>query len=194
MIINTEIARFFTEVLEQGEYKYLFRDYIVIDVGCNVGMFSLWLQDHATQIHAIDISKECIETLNKTIKDNHLDNIRTYNVGITYYTGEGLIEKIAEPSYGSWRLNENGTEKIPVYTLTDFMNSYNIPYADILKLDVEGGEKRIIDDNFPKDRISTIIGEFHYGQDQDIREFCEKFMKMGYHFLWASQNHFIARR
>lgn len=195
MIIHTDITRFYGDIIEGGEYNFLFRDYTVIDVGCNVGMFSLWLQDLSTEIHAIDISKENLENLNKTIKDSNIYNINTYNCGISSYTGTGLIEKMGKPESGGWRLNENGTEKIDVYTLKDFMNKHNIDRADIVKLDVEGEEISIIDD-FPFDRVNTVLGEYHYENTNDNRKlrFEGIFKENGFSFMWHPNNHFIARK
>lgn len=191
MIIHTEITRFYGDIIEGNEYSYLFRDLVVIDAGCNTGMFSLWLQDIARQIYAIDISQENIELLNKTIVDSKIHNIQTFCVGISNKTGNALIEQMGQASHGGWRLSENGDRKIDVYTLSDFMANNKIERADVLKLDVEGEEKKIINSpDFPRESVKTIIGEFH-GDDKE--PFTLALEGIGYNVLWHPNNHFIAR-
>lgn len=159
-------------------------------------MFSFWLQDLASEIHAIDISKENIKTLDETIKDNGFFNITTYNIGISDYTGSGLIEKKGKASKGGWRLGVAGTESIDVYTLNDFLTKYRIEKVDILKLDVEGEEIKIINsDDFPFDKIKTILGEYHYENSNDNTKlrFENRLKEHNFDIIWHPNGHFIAR-
>ena len=191
MIIHTDITRFYGDIIERGEYNYLLRDLVVIDVGCNVGMFSLWAEPLADQIHAIDISKENIDNLNKTIKDSKILNIETYQCGISGKTGSALIQQKTAAANGGWRLDEAGTEGVDAYTLGDFMDVNKIEHADIVKLDVEGEEDKIVD-TIPFDRVTTVIGEHH---NPDTGEaFRSKFVGRGFRFDWRPNDHFIARK
>jgi len=56
----------------------MFKRLKVIDLGCNVGAFSLWIYPQADKIWAIDSEKEHLDNFNETIKDNKLDKIQTF--------------------------------------------------------------------------------------------------------------------
>lgn len=190
MIIHTDIMRFYQDVIEHEEYKYLFKDLVVIDVGCNVGMFSLWILELADRIYAIDIAKENIDNLNQTIKESRIDKIKTYHIGIADKTGNRSIEKTGTAGEGGWRLNENGTEEVNVYSLRDFMDKEKIVKADIVKVDIEGMERNIFTSDFPKGRVKTIIGEYHFDDRDTIIKALEN---LGYLVTWPVGDLFIAR-
>lgn len=186
MIIYLDTTRFIWEVLENNEYSFLFKDLVVVDVGCNTGAFSLWIYDHAKEIHAIDISSRNIELLDKTIKDNNYDKIKTYSCGIAAKTGNRNIETVDAPAgSGGWKLG-SGNGDIDVYSLEDFLNKNHIEVVDVLKMDVEGAEYEILA-NFPQERVNTVIGECH-GESLEGR-----FRNLGYRYV-EHGNHFVARK
>lgn len=188
MIVHCDTTRFIYDVMEQGEYKYLFDHLVVIDVGCNIGTFSMWIYDQCDQIHAVDVSIENIDNLKKNIKDNHLDKIRPYCCAIAGKTGTRMAGDSTAPGDGGWRLDEAGINAVDAYSLKDFMDNNHIGRADVLKLDVEGAEYEVLQvKDFPKERINTIIGEFHKESLRDILE------NLGYSYEEFG-NKFIARR
>jgi len=155
MIINLDSFRYPYEVLEGNEYSFMFDDLIVMDAGCNIGSFSLWVYPRAKTIHAIDPSTKHLDLFKKTIKDNGITNIITYE--------ERLLD------------------------LGGFMSGHNIPVVDVLKLDVEGDEIEILKNNFPKDKVRTIIGEYHGAPVRGLLE------DLGYRYGELPNQHFIAR-
>lgn len=78
MIIHTNSVRYLWEVMENEEYSFLFDKLRVLDLGCNIGAFSLWIHPHAEQVYAVDALQENVDLLNQTIKDNEIGNIRTF--------------------------------------------------------------------------------------------------------------------
>jgi len=78
MNIYCDTTRFIWEVLENGEYKFLFDQLTVIDAGCDIGTFSLWIYPHAKFIHAIETEPRHLDNFRKTINDNGLKNIQLY--------------------------------------------------------------------------------------------------------------------
>lgn len=78
MIIHCNSTRYIWEVLENKEYSFLFNDLVVVDLGCNIGAFSLSIYPYAKEIHAIDMEREHIDQFNRTIKDNELKSVKTY--------------------------------------------------------------------------------------------------------------------
>lgn len=194
MIINTESDRFIKDVIQDGEYDFLFKDLVVIDLGCNIGTFALTMLPVAKVIYAVDLAEENINNLTKTIEDNKITKIKPYLMAIGGSNRPRGIIKNGIASEGGWQLSDVPGDTT-TRTLNSFMSENAIKYADILKLDVEGSEYEIITaDDFPADRISTIIGETHYG-DISLREaFRKRLVSLGYRYYELRNNHFVARK
>lgn len=161
-----ERERFLHEVIEDKEYEYLFNDLVFLDVGCNIGTFSWSMYSHAKMIYALDISSECIETLRKTIERNNLTRIQAYNLGLSGFTGRMNVSKIGDPHDGGWRLGggDQNLDTIETVDIETFMERENIPYIDVMKIDIEGGEREVFEsESFKRvqSRIHTIMGEYH---------------------------------
>jgi len=170
MIIHCDTTRYIFEVIEKQEYKFLFEDLIVLDVGCNIGTFSLWLQKQAKQIYAVDCDEKVTTLFRKSVRDNGFENIKVYTSKI------------------------GGVESTVTETIKGFMEGCGIKYVDVLKLDVEGDELEIINAlDFPADKITTIIGELHY-QDERRELFKNRLIALGYRYTELLNGHFIARR
>ena len=108
MIINIDSDRFVKEVIEGDEYSFLFKDLVVIDLGCNVGTFSLWIHKLAREIHAIDMVPENIDSLNETIRKNKLDNIKTYCIAIASNNLQRRYSKDPVLGGGGSQIEEGG--------------------------------------------------------------------------------------
>jgi len=165
MIIHANNDRFVKEVLEGNEYAFLYKDLVVVDLGCNIGTFSLWIQKMARIIYAVEMVPEILALFNKTIQENKIENIKTYqfavagndmsrqyNLDVNWGGGSNLID--AAPA--------DNIPSTPCMTLGQFFIKENITSVDILKMDIEGTEREVfLAPDFPKDKINTIIGERH---------------------------------
>jgi len=195
MIINIDSDRFVKEVIEGNEYSFLFKDLLVVDVGCNVGTFSFWIYKLAKEVHAIDMDPGNIESLNKTIQENKLNKIKTYCIAIANNNMQRKYTKDPVLGGGGSQITEKGEYVTECITLKQFMNKYSIDYIDILKLDIEGTEREVLDaSDFPKDKVYTIIGEIHSkkgGRRVEVKDVLEK---MGYRYSEPTKNRFLARK
>lgn len=187
---NTD--RFINEVLNGKEYDFLSYYPVVIDIGANIGTFSFYMYDHAYKIYALEPAQENFDCLIETIEENNLEKIIPLKMAIGDKSFVQQMERVGEAGGGGWRLSEAGDYPVDTRTLEDFMDSQNIEYADLVKMDVEGWEGRIINTPFfPKDRIGTIIGEYHHGIAEDLQGLLEY---MGFKYINMKNNHFIARK
>lgn len=170
MIINCDTTRYIFEVMEGQEYNFLFDDLVIVDIGCNIGTFSLWLQKRAKQIYAADCDETVVELFKKTVKDNGFTNIQVFKTKI------------------------GGIETKDTETLAGFLEGRHTGIVDVLKLDVEGDELDIVNaPSFPADKIRTILGEIHYSDNR--RElFKDRLVSLGYRYTELPNNHFIARK
>lgn len=203
--------RFIDEVLERGEYDYVFFYPTIVDVGANIGTFSLFIYKHCHKIYALEPAPENFELLSKTVTDNKLEKIKPFEEALAGNTGTRPMRMIRGAGFGAWTITDmTGSPEdyiqVKHITLKEFMEREGIDYIDLLKMDVEGAEKEIFEDpTFPFDKIGTIICEFHYsnlGTDeektltatQNRGWFKDILEDKGFVYYEKQYNHFLARK
>ncbi len=196
IIIKVDSDRFVREVIEGNEYSFLFKDLVVVDLGCNVGTFSFWIYKLAREIHAIDMVPDNIKSLNESIARNKMDKIRTYCMAVTGNNLPRRYRKDPELGGGTSQIEEGGQYLTDCVTLGQFMSANKIDYIDILKIDIEGLEREVLSaSDFPKDKIGTIIGELHKsrydGRRIEVKDVLENW---GYRYSEPKRNLFLARK
>ena len=148
---------------------------MVLDVGCNIGAFALWIYPHASHIYAVDCVDEHIANLRKTVTDSGLKKIKAFTIKMAQEDGAGR-------------------DGVPEFSVNGFMSGNAIEKVDILKLDVEGDELGIINAaDFPVDRINTIVGEHHYDGEK-LSQFRDRLTELGFKYSEYPNSHFLARK
>lgn len=168
--IYADDDRFIREVLIENEYQYLFGYDTVVDLGSNIGTFSLWIYPHAKRIYAVEPNPKPIELLRKTIEDNKLDKIIPVEIAITGTNGVRFLANTDDTAYGSGLINDTVGMKVKSMQLDTFMVEYKIEYIDLLKIDIELAEKELFESagfRNVQHKIGTIIGEYHNGDIQE---------------------------
>lgn len=89
-------------------------------------------------------------------------------------------------------IKDNKLDNIKLYgerttNLADFMSGHGIPVVDLLKIDIEGDEVEIFSNNFPKDKVRVIVGEYH---NEPVRQLLEG---LGYRYTEYPNRHFVGR-
>lgn len=162
--------RFIEEVFDGAEYQSAYPKLTILDIGAYGGEFSFACLNFASKIYAIEPEPTAWETLKRRFEEYELqDKMEIFNIAIAGKSGERYFDL---SGYGASRLLVDGDEYIPekqtkvnALSLADFMKTNKIDKVDILKIDVEDGEKEIFAaPEFPKlsKKIKVIIGE-HLG-------------------------------
>ena len=136
---------------------------VVLDVGANVGMFSLFIKDWAKKIYAVEPSKRIFACLKENTKD--WDNIEIFNVGFANQKGKEFLYGKNDETPQTMMIEGPHQEIVSITTIEDFLKENKIEHIDVMKVDVEGMEYVIfVDDTFKHvaDKIDFIIGEGHY--------------------------------
>ena len=131
------------------EYGKIKPGSVVIDVGANIGIFSLYAaRSGAKRIYAFEPNRESFEVLVQNIKANDLENIIIpFNVAVGSNDGEKvLIPKYSSPynKTVSNTINEDNYDVVETISLPTFIDKRNISKIDFLKMDCEGAEYPII--------------------------------------------------
>lgn len=160
--------RFIGEILVGDEYGYLYDYDTVVDLGANIGTFSIWIYDHAKRIYAVEPNPAPIGLLRKTIEDNKLYKIIPIEVAITGTNGVRHLKGTEDEhrQYGSGTVNDTEGIVVKSQTIDALMNDHNIAYIDLLKVDIESSEVELFaSEGFKSvaNRIGTIVGEYHNG-------------------------------
>ena len=153
------------EIFVEGQYKsgLIKKDMVIIDLGANMGMASLYFRKHAKMIYAIEPSKAPYEALVKNTEK--YSNIKTFNLAIMHENGPvklqaGEKSPIPDSIFG----NNKISEMVQAVTIEKFMKDNKIEHVDLLKIDCEGAEYFILPSfEFIRmsPRIDNIIGEAH---------------------------------
>jgi len=154
------------EILEQEHYKAGKKKCdVLVDLGANVGLASLYFKDTAKKIYAIEPSIECYQCLVENTRD--YPNIIPCNFAISaidsrsilYTDGDGTVPQTFYPSV------EKRGYLVNAYSIETFMKVNKIKHIDVLKIDVEGAEYLILPSLAFKrmaKNIDIIVGEAHF--------------------------------
>jgi FkbM family methyltransferase len=154
-----------TEYTVDGFYVPASGD-VVLDVGANVGLFSVWAARHAPGIRvaAFEPFAENYEALIGNLSGwEH--QVRPFNIALGRSEGSGQMLATGERSLDH-RLSPTALSGVPnvrVVTLSDAIRLTAADAIDFLKLDVEGAELDVIEgaDTETLRRIRKIAIEYH---------------------------------
>jgi FkbM family methyltransferase len=164
---------------------------IVIDIGANIGVFSIRATHFAKNVKVISYEPfpQNFDILRENIKINFLDNL-VFPQQKAVAGKRGELELFFSPNdsgdvslYQQENKGHSGSIKVPSITLEDVFLENNIEVCDFLKVDCEGAEEEILL-NTPKsifERTRSITLEWHYNLNKmKIEEFRSFLEEVGY--------------
>ncbi|MDR0569557.1 MAG: FkbM family methyltransferase [Spirochaetaceae bacterium] len=133
----------------QKLYELLPQDGVFFDLGANIGVYSLNLFRKAKTVFAFEATKTTYNTLNKTITDNHITNIRTFlnavddkdDAEVKIFYGDRALGK---ENNGSNSMHTGGggiiANTVKTIRLDTFVEQTGLSRIDLIKIDIEGNE------------------------------------------------------
>jgi len=120
---------------------------VFIDVGSGIGMESMFLSrqaDYKGMVYAIEASPFTFGLLKANIECNQLNNIKPFNVAISdrcgeIFIGNNPINHIANSVF------TNKGRTVRAITMDGFMEENQIDNVGLLKVNIEGAERFLID-------------------------------------------------
>lgn len=137
-------------------------DLVILDVGANIGLFSLYAQDSAQKIICLEPTPRTFGMLQKLTKD--IDKISTQATALSNHNGEISFYINDNPTINSI-VNQVGEEvRVQARTIQSVLQENNLDWVDFVKCDIEGSETLAITDatlDPVKDQIGSWFIEVH---------------------------------
>jgi FkbM family methyltransferase len=180
------LTDFFSKNIEGGD--------IVIDVGANIGYFSLLasrLVGKAGRVHAIEAEPTIFKKLIRNIKLNEVSTIETHNLAAGNLASS--VEIFGGPVYNTGRSGTNKLDDsttscvVPMKKLADIVGPDALARSSLIKIDVEGGEEGILaelaDHVGQLNQRLSIVCEISDWANDGIRRALEVFRANGFNLL-----------
>lgn len=167
---------------------------LIFDCGANIGMATLffkWLYPNA-RVHAFEPDPTTFRVLQGNIATNQLSDVTAHNCAL--WDENCSIPFFVHPSVqGSLRMSADASRlagvateiSVPGERLSDFIHGP----IDLLKLDTEGAEHRILCDLVSKSKISLIrsmIIEYHHKHPAKLGGFLSMLESSGFAYRLAA--------
>jgi FkbM family methyltransferase len=120
-------------------------DSVFLDIGANVGMYSLATAQHArsdARIIAFEPHPVTFRRLKFNFSLCRHPGIMAINAALGDHEGKALLSS-GDLSLSSLRGSQN-TIEVPVRPLADILGELNVDHVDIIKIDVEGFEDKVL--------------------------------------------------
>ena len=157
------------EIFLTNDYKYITqkKDPIIFDCGANIGIsviYFKWLYPNA-RIVAFEPNLEAFNLLRKNVKENLFENVTIHNCALGIENGEinFYIDDFKGSPVASTNKDRGGgnSKMVKCCRLSDFL----VESVDFLKMDIEGGEKIVIEELLQSDSLTKIkeaVLEYHH--------------------------------
>jgi FkbM family methyltransferase len=167
-------------IMAKQDYGRVERDSLVIDIGANIGVFSLFAaRAGAKKVYAVEPNQRAYEILLRNIAANaYQDVIIPFKLAMSSTSGQQVKFPVAPSPYNQILPGDvmKDYELVKTTNLEDFLNASEIARADLLKLDCEGHEYEIFfkTPDVVFSMIGRIVMEFHPGPVQDLITFLKR--------------------
>lgn len=129
----------------------LSQDAVFIDIGSNIGLFSLVVASSSStiQVHAFDPIKLNNTLLSSSIEINGLENIVVNETCVGNYDGVIEFSVASDSAYSS--IHDSGRKSelkklvLPIVKLDTYVSKMKLQRIDFIKVDVEGAEMMVVE-------------------------------------------------
>lgn len=179
------------EILKARIYKpYLEdkKDAVVLDIGGNVGLFSLYAAKYAKQVYTLEPSPEHCSVIRHMLEFNGITNVKLFenalyieNGKFEYYTPEN--NKTMWSLHAAVNDGKSTPQGVDAITFDSLFTMENIEHVTLAKVDIEGSEYEVFaSEGFRKvaPKIDTIITEVHSWAGRNRNQINESFKNAGF--------------
>lgn len=125
--------------------RFVNRDSVIFDIGANFGYYAVSLAHAAGReatVHAFEPNPVTFDQLQRNIELNELVNVTAHRLAFSDRAGTAGLQIVNPINSGSTQLTEG--DAVPVSTIDLFCQAHRIERLDVMKIDVEGYEERVL--------------------------------------------------
>lgn len=186
------VENFYDKDYELGNFVELQEGDTVVDIGANIGSFSLYAMKKAGKIFAYEPAPVSFWLLETNVKMNNALNIKLFRKAVTREEGSITLGISKEGSSGNSSYIKSETNVVvPATNLKAIMEENGIKKIDFLKVDCEGAEYDIILTTPPAiyKKIKKIALEYHkITEEHRPEELIEVLLKNGFEVRKIEKN------
>ncbi|MEN9963762.1 MAG: hypothetical protein RL582_857 [Bacteroidota bacterium] len=157
----------FEDIFLKHEYhfKHTSQPEFILDAGANIGLAAVFFKRKFPQVRLLCIEPEPsnFEMLKKNTA--HYSGIECLQKGLWYKT---CALQILDDGLGEWgftvkEAKETDPNTVQAVSIPDLIQSYNIKHIDVLKMDIEGSEIEVLQNNHEAwiPHTGTLLIELH---------------------------------
>jgi FkbM family methyltransferase len=140
----------------------------IMDLGANVGFFLLYCKDKWPDavVSCIEPDLQNYNQLAKQIRTNNLKTITTFHGGIWMANEPLSITRFADDMEWGIGVKSDALGRVNGLTLRQIMNDSGLKKIDLLKMDIEGTEEQLFQNEDFLSIVSSLIMETHSATGQ----------------------------
>lgn len=158
---------------------------VVVDLGANIGAFSLYAARTATRVYAFEPESSNFAQLKKNSDLNRALPIHIFKKAAAGKTGLAPLfpTSINKGASSLVYKRSESLEQVETLTLEHILSLCSLTHVDFLKVDIEGSEYELFEDASVHTlrRINTIVMETHRVHGKHVRDINAKLESAGFH-------------
>ena len=170
----------FGQVIYEKEYEFKYRvnPSVIVDCGANIGMATIFFKNKFPEATIISVEPEPSNFKLLQKNTEQYPNVHCLNYGIW---NRSTHLKITNNTRGNWgftveEADKEANDTIQAISIDEIMKRYQLDHIDILKIDIEGSERKLFESNTGKwlPFVKVIVIEFH---DATVKDCVKTFHK-----------------
>ena len=119
---------------------------VIVDAGAHIGLVSVLFANRYPQCRIISIEPEAGNFKLLCENTREYENITTVNAPLWF---ESAALNVNDPTVDNWayRFSSNGGGEANSVTVPQIMHDFNLDHIDLLKMDIEGAEKEVMENS-----------------------------------------------
>lgn len=176
-------VRVLNQLMQQG--------FVVYDIGANIGFHSVGLAKNSRKVYSFEPNNKNLYLLRLNTK--YFDNIEVFDYAISNSVGTCHIQDYrldGTGNYGDLKISDVG-QVCNMTTIDKLVNERKILPPNIVKIDVEGYEYKVIEGMTQtiKDNLPIIMYEHMHGED--LPKVYDLLTELGYEIYWFPAPYYL---
>ncbi len=149
-------------------YRKYIEGQVVLDMGCNIGLWSLYASKLASRVYSFEPAKATFDIATRNLTDNKAFTVALYQQAIaekngitTFYHNENTTMNSLNPAVGN---KPELQEEVETVRIDTFLKDNKLDHIGFAKIDIEGTEdKFFVSESFQNivPKLDAFVYEYH---------------------------------